>query len=79
MANGAQARAVADAPEENSTLCLEALGIILAHELVRPEAASHRTEPRARGGLAAGKTHRGRFHRRASDRKYLSRQAGPAH
>jgi AraC-like DNA-binding protein len=41
-----------DAPEENSTLCLEALGIILAHELVRPEAALHRTEPRARGGLA---------------------------
>jgi AraC family transcriptional regulator len=41
-----------DAPDESSRLCLEALGIILAHELVRPEAAPHRTEPRARGGLA---------------------------
>jgi AraC family transcriptional regulator len=41
-----------DAPKANSRLCLEALGIILAHELVRPEAAPHRTEPRARGGLA---------------------------
>jgi AraC family transcriptional regulator len=41
-----------DAPDANSRLCLQALGIILAHELVRPEAAVHRTEPRARGGLA---------------------------
>jgi AraC family transcriptional regulator len=41
-----------DAPGANSRLCLEALGIILAHELVRPEAARHRTGPRARGGLA---------------------------
>ena len=42
-----------DAPDANSRLCLEALGIILAHELVRPEAAApHRTGPRARGGLA---------------------------
>jgi AraC family transcriptional regulator len=41
-----------DAPDANSRLCLEALGIILAHELVRPEATPHRTGPRARGGLA---------------------------
>jgi AraC family transcriptional regulator len=41
-----------DAPDANTRLCLEALGVILAHELVRPEAAPHRTEPRARGGLA---------------------------
>jgi AraC family transcriptional regulator len=41
-----------DAPDANSRLCLEALGIILAHELVRSETAPHRTEPRARGGLA---------------------------
>jgi AraC family transcriptional regulator len=41
-----------DAPDANSGLCLEALGIILAHELVRPEAAQHHTGPRARGGLA---------------------------
>jgi AraC family transcriptional regulator len=41
-----------DAPEANSGLCLEALGIIMAHELVRSETAPHRTEPRARGGLA---------------------------
>jgi AraC family transcriptional regulator len=41
-----------DAPDTNSRLCLEALGVILAHELVRPEAAPHRTGPRARGGLA---------------------------
>jgi AraC family transcriptional regulator len=41
-----------DAPDANNRLCLEALGIILAHELVRPDTAPHRTEPRARGGLA---------------------------
>jgi AraC family transcriptional regulator len=40
-----------DAPE-SSGLCLEALGIILAHELARPEKALPRTGPRARGGLA---------------------------
>jgi AraC family transcriptional regulator len=41
-----------DAPDANSALCLEALGIILAHELVRPEAGPRPSEPRARGGLA---------------------------
>ena len=41
-----------DAPDANSTLCLEALGIVLAHELVRPEAGPRPSEPRARGGLA---------------------------
>jgi AraC family transcriptional regulator len=41
-----------DAPDATSKLCLEALGIILAHELVRPDTAPHRNEPRARGGLA---------------------------
>ena len=41
-----------DAPDANSRLCLEALGIILAHELVRAETAPHRIGPRARGGLA---------------------------
>jgi AraC family transcriptional regulator len=41
-----------DAPDANSRLCLEALGIILAHELVRPDAASQHAGPRARGGLA---------------------------
>jgi AraC family transcriptional regulator len=41
-----------EAPDASSRLCLEALGIILAHELVRPEAAHHCTGPRARGGLA---------------------------
>ena len=41
-----------DAPDANSGLFLEALGVILAHELVRPEAARHRAEPRARGGLS---------------------------
>jgi AraC family transcriptional regulator len=41
-----------DAPDASSGLCLEALGVILAHELVRPEAARQRAMPRARGGLA---------------------------
>jgi AraC family transcriptional regulator len=41
-----------DAPDANSGLCFEALGVILAHELVRPEARPLRAEPRARGGLA---------------------------
>jgi AraC family transcriptional regulator len=41
-----------DAPDGNSRLYLDALGIILAHELVRPEASSHPAAPRARGGLA---------------------------
>jgi AraC family transcriptional regulator len=41
-----------DAPDASSGLCFEALGIILTHELVRPETAWHRAEPRARGGLA---------------------------
>jgi AraC family transcriptional regulator len=41
-----------EAPDANSTLCLEALGIILAHELVRPESGPRPSEPRARGGLA---------------------------
>ena len=41
-----------DAPDAYSGLCFEALGVILAHELVRPEARPLRAEPRARGGLA---------------------------
>jgi AraC family transcriptional regulator len=41
-----------EGPDANSTLCLEALGIILAHELVRPESGPRPSEPRARGGLA---------------------------
>jgi AraC family transcriptional regulator len=41
-----------DAPDLSSELCFEALGVILAHELVRPEAGPRRAEPRARGGLA---------------------------
>jgi AraC family transcriptional regulator len=41
-----------DAPDANSGLCFEALGVILAHELVRPEVARQRAVPRARGGLA---------------------------
>jgi AraC family transcriptional regulator len=40
-----------DAPATNG-LCLQALGVILAHELVRPEATLYCTGPRARGGLA---------------------------
>jgi AraC family transcriptional regulator len=45
-------RRLLDGPGANDGLCFEALGVILAHELVRPEAGSVRTEPRARGGLA---------------------------
>jgi AraC family transcriptional regulator len=41
-----------EASDANSNLCLEALSIILVHELVRPGSASHSAEPRARGGLA---------------------------
>src|SRR5258708_22583782 len=41
-----------DAPDANSRLCLEALGIILAHELVRPDAPSHPTDPRSRASPA---------------------------
>jgi AraC family transcriptional regulator len=41
-----------DASGTNSELCFEALGVILAHELVRPEARPNPAEPRVRGGLA---------------------------
>jgi AraC family transcriptional regulator len=41
-----------EAPDIESRLYLEALGVVLLHELARPTAAEHRAEPRARGGLA---------------------------
>ena len=37
----------------DSRLHFEALGVILAHELARPQRATRHAEPRARGGLAA--------------------------
>lgn len=40
-------------PTLGSRICLEALGVILAHELLRPDLATRRSEPgAARGGLA---------------------------
>jgi AraC family transcriptional regulator len=45
-------RRLLDGPGASNGGCFEALGIILAHELIRPEARSNRAEPRARGGLA---------------------------
>jgi AraC family transcriptional regulator len=45
-------RRLLDAPSLNSGLCFEALGVVLAHELVRPDARSGRDGPRSRGGLA---------------------------
>jgi AraC family transcriptional regulator len=41
-----------DTPSLNSGLCFEALGVILAHELIRPDARLARGRPRSRGGLA---------------------------
>jgi AraC family transcriptional regulator len=45
-------RRLIEAPGANSRLHFEALGVILAHELLRPETGYPRAEPRARGGLA---------------------------
>jgi AraC-like DNA-binding protein len=45
-------RRLMEAPDIESRLYLEALGVVLLHELARPTAAEHRAEPHARGGLA---------------------------
>jgi AraC-like DNA-binding protein len=50
---GLKLRRLLEEPGIDSQLCFEALGIILAHELVRTTVKSHRTAPPARGGLAA--------------------------
>jgi AraC family transcriptional regulator len=45
-------RRLLEAPDTDSQLCFEALGVVLTHELARANAAPHHAEPRARGGLA---------------------------
>jgi len=45
-------RRVMESLDTNSRMCLEALGVVLAHELARPDLASRSAAPRARGGLA---------------------------
>src|SRR5215211_4061432 len=46
-------RRLIENPGIDSCLCLEALGVILAHELVRPALGSQQSTRPARGGLAA--------------------------
>jgi AraC-like DNA-binding protein len=45
-------RRLLEAPDTDSPLCFEALGVVLAHELARANAAPRDPQPRARGGLA---------------------------
>jgi len=46
-------KALIESPQETDRLYCEALGIVLAHELVRLALGARRVEPRIRGGLAA--------------------------
>jgi AraC-like DNA-binding protein len=46
-------KALIDGPQPNDRLYREALGTVLAHELVRLNPGAERAEPPARGGLAA--------------------------
>jgi AraC family transcriptional regulator len=46
-------RRLLESPGTNSRLCFEALGVILAHELVRPDARLRQSASPSRGGLAA--------------------------
>jgi AraC family transcriptional regulator len=46
-------RKLVESPSLDCRICFEALGIILAHELVRSAISSHQSAPLARGGLAA--------------------------
>jgi AraC family transcriptional regulator len=45
-------RRLLDAPDGDSRLCFEALGVMLAHALARADAGTPEPRPRARGGLA---------------------------